>query len=169
MSSIKLKAKSDEHEGFLNLDPIYGKHRNHYGIPFSKNKLFQLYCSECDISLVDENKKCPECESPTYSITIPSQGILEGCTKLGCHWQKWDIIDSGGQKKYIEIKIKDTGHGIPQDDISRIFEPFYSTKGQKGTGLGLAVIWGIIDNHNGTINVESEINKGTTFIIRLPL
>ncbi len=54
-------------------------------------------------------------------------------------------------------------------DLARIFEPFFSTKGQKGTGLGLAVIWGIIDNHNGTITVESEIEKGTKFIILLPV
>ena len=59
--------------------------------------------------------------------------------------------------------------GIPKENLSKIFEPFYSTKGKKGTGLGLAVIWGIIDNHNGTINVESTLNKGTTFIIHLPL
>ena len=58
--------------------------------------------------------------------------------------------------------------GISRDDLTKIFEPFFSTKGQKGNGLGLAVIWGIIDNHNGTINVESEVGKGTTFTIRLP-
>ena len=58
--------------------------------------------------------------------------------------------------------------GISKEELSKIFEPFYTTKGQKGTGLGLAVIWGIVDNHNGTINVESKINTGTTFTIRLP-
>ena len=52
--------------------------------------------------------------------------------------------------------------------MNKIFDPFFSTKGQKGNGLGLSVIWGIIDNHNGTINVQSEVNLGTTFIIRLP-
>lgn len=78
-------------------------------------------------------------------------------------------MDSAGLKEYIQIKISDTGCGISNEDLPRIFEPFFSTKGQKGTGLGLAVIWGIIDNHNGTINVESELGKGTTFTIRLPL
>ena len=58
---------------------------------------------------------------------------------------------------------------MDKDELLRIFEPFYSTKGQKGTGLGLAVIWGIIDNHNGSIKVDSEVNKGTTFTIRLPM
>ena len=78
-------------------------------------------------------------------------------------------MDEAGHKDYIEVKVKDTGQGIPKDDLSRIFEPFYTTKGQRGTGLGLAVTWGIIDNHNGTIDVESELGKGTTFSIHLPL
>jgi len=79
------------------------------------------------------------------------------------------LLTPAGLKEFIEVRISDTGCGISKDDLPRIFEPFFSTKGQKGTGLGLAVIWGIIDNHNGTINVESEEGKGTTFIIRLPL
>ena len=78
-------------------------------------------------------------------------------------------MDKTGQKDYIEVRIADTGQGIPKDDLSRIFEPFYTTKGQSGTGLGLAITWGIIDNHDGTINVESEVGKGTTFIVHLPL
>jgi len=84
-------------------------------------------------------------------------------------WEKWDFVDSAGLKEFLEVRINDTGSGISKDDLPKIFEPFFSTKGQKGTGLGLAVIWGIIDNHNGTITVESEEGKGTTFIIRLPL
>jgi len=78
-------------------------------------------------------------------------------------------MDDAGHKDYIEIKIADTGQGIAKEDLSRIFEPFFTTKGQQGNGLGLAVTWGIIDNHDGTINVESEVGKGTTFIVQLPL
>ena len=78
-------------------------------------------------------------------------------------------MDDEGHKDYIEIKIADTGQGIAKEDLSRIFEPFFTTKGQQGNGLGLAVTWGIIDNHDGTINVESEVGKGTTFIVQLPL
>ena len=78
-------------------------------------------------------------------------------------------MDNAGHKNYIEVRITDTGHGISNENLSRIFEPFYTTKGKHGTGLGLAVIWRIIDNHNGTINVVSEPGKGTTFIIDFPL
>jgi signal transduction histidine kinase len=169
MSSIKIKARCGGNEGFINLDPVYGKSRHQYGIDIDIKKEISFMCPQCNVSLIVEGKKCPKCEAPVYNFEIPSQGIFEGCTRKGCDWQKWDAVDAGGQKVYIEIKIADTGIGISKDDLSKIFEPFFSTKGQKGTGLGLAVIWGIVDNHNGTINVDSELNKGTTFIIRLPM
>lgn len=87
----------------------------------------------------------------------------------GGEWQYWEAVEKEGQKEYAEITVADEGCGIPQENLGKIFEPFYTTKGQKGTGLGLAVIWGIIDNHNGRITVESEVGKGTVFTIRLPI
>jgi len=70
----------------------------------------------------------------------------------------------------VEIKISDTGHGIPKDDISKIFDPFFTTKPVgEGTGLGLSVTYDIVKAHGGTIIVESEEGKGTTFTICLPL
>ncbi len=73
-------------------------------------------------------------------------------------------LKSGG---YIEVSIKDQGVGIPQNILSRIFDPFFSTK-QQGSGLGLAVSYSIISKHNGYINVTSKQGDGTTFIILLP-
>ena len=71
---------------------------------------------------------------------------------------------------YIEIEIRDTGHGIPQKDMKRIFEPFYTTKEQgKGTGLGLSSVYGTIQQYKGAIEVSSEIGEGTSFRIFLPL
>jgi two-component system NtrC family sensor kinase len=78
-------------------------------------------------------------------------------------------IDPLPAQKYIQIKVRDTGCGIPAENLPKIFDPFFTTKGQKGTGLGLAVVWGIIEKHNGRITVESEIGKGTTFRIFLPV
>jgi len=72
-------------------------------------------------------------------------------------------------EKMYEIKISDTGIGINEEDIPHIFEPFYTTKvNGKGVGLGLAVAYGIVERHKGIIEVQSEKNKGTTFIIKLP-
>ncbi|HNR14024.1 MAG TPA: ATP-binding protein [Thermodesulfobacteriota bacterium] len=69
---------------------------------------------------------------------------------------------------YYCITVKDTGCGIPEEHKKQIFDVFFSTKGSKGTGLGLAVTKKIIEEHNGSIDVESEIDKGTTFIFSLP-
>lgn len=169
LPSIKLKAKVNGKEGFVNFDPIYGKHKNHYGLSVSENSIVELACPECGISLVEKSKKCPKCGSPTFFIQTATQGIFEGCTKYGCYWEKWDALDSKGQQKYIIINITDSGCGIPEDSLEKIFEPFYTTKGQKGTGLGLSVIWGIVDNHKGRITVKSTVGKGTNFKIRLPV
>jgi two-component system NtrC family sensor kinase len=76
-------------------------------------------------------------------------------------------VESGG-KEHAQIEISDTGCGITKENLSKIFEPFYSTKDQKGIGLGLSIVWGIIDKHQGTIDADSEPGKGTTFTIRLP-
>jgi signal transduction histidine kinase len=72
-------------------------------------------------------------------------------------------------ERFLEIMISDTGYGIAEEDIENIFEPFFTTKeDEKGVGLGLAVAYGIITRHNGTIAVESELDKGSTFKVRLP-
>ncbi|MFC1747116.1 sensor histidine kinase, partial [Candidatus Neomarinimicrobiota bacterium] len=69
----------------------------------------------------------------------------------------------------ITMRIQDTGPGIPRSIRDHIFEPFYTTKsGGKSVGMGLAVVYGIIQRHGGTIEVESEENKGTSFIIQIP-
>jgi two-component system, NtrC family, sensor kinase len=69
----------------------------------------------------------------------------------------------------VEVRVIDTGCGIAPENIERIFDPFFSTKGRKGTGLGLAVVWGIIEKHNGRIEVQSVVGKGTTFHVVLPI
>jgi two-component system NtrC family sensor kinase len=72
-------------------------------------------------------------------------------------------------KKEVEITIADTGQGIPAENLKKIFDPFFTTKeSAKSTGLGLFVAYGIIKEHKGTIKVDSEDGKGTTFRIKLP-
>jgi len=70
---------------------------------------------------------------------------------------------------FVEIEVRDTGRGIPPEFLPHIFDPFFSTKGVGGTGLGLSVSYGIIKNHKGNIRVESKEGVGTTFTIDLPM
>lgn len=77
------------------------------------------------------------------------------------------IVNVASVNDCIEVRVADTGRGIPQETIEKIFEPFYTTK-DKGTGLGLAIVFNIIQKHHGEIKVESEVGKGTVFIIKLP-
>lgn len=75
-----------------------------------------------------------------------------------------------GDGTFIEIKFSDTGHGIKEEDQKRLFEPFFTTKEVgKGTGLGLAISYSIIQKHQGTIEVKSEVEKGSTFNVGLPV
>jgi two-component system, NtrC family, sensor kinase len=70
----------------------------------------------------------------------------------------------------VEALVSDSGRGIPPEEIDRIFDPFFSTKPSgQGTGLGLSIAYGIISSHKGTIQVASELGKGTTFTVRLPI
>src|SRR5208283_4682332 len=70
----------------------------------------------------------------------------------------------------VNITIKDNGTGIPRETLKHIFEPFYTTKEKgKGTGLGLSISYGIITRLGGTITVESEVAKGTSFLIGIPV
>jgi two-component system NtrC family sensor kinase len=69
----------------------------------------------------------------------------------------------------VHIVIRDTGKGIPEEILPHIFEPFFSTKDEKGTGLGLWVSYGIVQNHGGSIRVRSREGRGTTFSIALPI
>ncbi|MEW6520308.1 MAG: response regulator, partial [Thermodesulfobacteriota bacterium] len=71
--------------------------------------------------------------------------------------------------EYVGISVSDTGSGMSQDLLSKIFDPFFSTKGKgQGTGLGLSMVYGIIRNHDGYIDVISKPGKGSTFVIYLP-
>jgi len=80
------------------------------------------------------------------------------------------IIKTWSENSYINISIADTGCGIPKDKIDRVFEPFVTTKEVgKGTGLGLSIAYDIVKRHNGCIDVESAVGKGTTFTVKIPI
>jgi signal transduction histidine kinase/ActR/RegA family two-component response regulator len=79
-----------------------------------------------------------------------------------------DAPPGSGQAAQIEASVADNGSGMPPEVQARVFEPFFSTKGEKGTGLGLAMVYGVVEQHGGRITLESEVGRGTTFRIALP-
>ena len=88
-----------------------------------------------------------------------------------------DAMPAGGRLRFrtrgeigrVRLEISDTGVGMTPETVHKCFEPFFSTKGEGGSGLGLAMSYGIIRRHDGTITIESRLNKGTIFTILLPI
>jgi PAS domain S-box-containing protein len=96
-------------------------------------------------------------------IEIETQDLI---LKANSFSSTFDLIPG----KYLKITVSDTGQGIPSDVIDRIFDPYFTTKGVgKGSGMGLAVVHGIIQSHNGAISVKSKIGEGTIFTVLLPV
>lgn len=101
---------------------------------------------------------------------IPGYGNIVIRTKNVVVERPFKAVDGDVERgEYALFSVSDDGVGIPTDRIENIFEPFYTTKEKgKGTGLGLATVYGIVRQHNGQLVVESEVGKGTTFNIYLP-
>ena len=100
---------------------------------------------------------------------VGSGGTPSGGTPAGQSQEGRVTLTARAEEDHVLITVSDTGHGIPDDDLSRIFEPFYTTKGRgKGTGLGLAICRQLTAALGGTISVESAPNRGSTFFVRLP-
>ncbi len=98
------------------------------------------------------------------NIIVNAADAMNGNGKLNLA-TRYDPLDN-----CIEVEFSDTGHGIAKENLEKIFDPFFTTKDTgHGVGLGLAISFGIIKEHNGTLSVESEVGKGTTFIVRLPV
>jgi len=105
-------------------------------------------------------------EQVLLNIISNARDAMEECS------QKVLAIQTGlGQKgKQVEIQLSDTGTGMKTEQIEQIFNPFFTTKdSDKGIGLGLSISYRIIEAHQGKIEVKSELNKGTTFIVTLPV
>lgn len=101
---------------------------------------------------------------------MPKGGALEIRTRASNYKLPGDsVLGDITTQDSVEIVVKDYGSGIPKDNLNHIFEPFFTTKGPShGTGLGLAVVQGVVEQAGGKIAVESELNRGTEFYIYLP-
>jgi len=169
LASIQLLAMTKGREFLVHLDPIFGLHKHAFPEPMEEGVIAAYACPECHCSLVDPTATCEICGSPFISVLAGSNDPITWCARKGCHASHWPTQEQAGERSLIELRVEDTGQGIRAEDLARIFEPFFTTKGTRGTGLGLAVTWSIIEGHNGTIDVQSEPGRGTTFMIRLPL
>ncbi|HLD28840.1 MAG TPA: ATP-binding protein, partial [bacterium] len=103
---------------------------------------------------------------PVQVKEIFSNILNNSCDALPESGGRIEIVTENNED-YVKLRISDNGHGIDKEKIERIFEPFFTTKA-KGTGLGLSVCQQIVNMHGGTINIESERNKGTAVFITLP-
>ena len=102
---------------------------------------------------------------------MPQGGIISISTEnryIDSPINGYENIEQGD---YVALSVSDTGEGMITEDIKKIFEPFYSKKkmGRSGTGLGMAVVWGTIKDHNGYIDVQSHRNQGSDFILYFPV
>jgi two-component system NtrC family sensor kinase len=167
--AITMRFRRKNETGLIHLDPMYGSNKHNLADMPPLEEGVELVCPECATSLLAEGEKCPQCGAPIYAFEVPLKGLVEGCLREGCGWHHWEQVDSNWDNEFVEVRVEDDGCGIPRTQIPHLFEPFATTKGPKGTGLGLAVTWGIVDNHNGTITVESEVGVGTTFTVRIPV
>jgi len=123
---------------------------------FHNIKIEKFFASDMPSIIADETKL----KQVFLNIILNAAQAMEGNGKLTIS----TIID----KKQIKVKIQDTGPGIPPENMGKLFSPFFTTK-EKGTGLGLAISYGIVERHGGKIDVDSELGKGSTFTISLPI
>ena len=125
---------------------------------FHNIKIIKKLSINLPFVMVDET----QIQQVFMNIVLNAAEAMEGQGEL--------IIETSSDGKFINAKFTDTGCGIPEQNIKKLFEPFFSTKTKgHGIGLGLAISYGIIKKHNGRINIDSEVGKGSTFTIQLPI
>lgn len=141
----------------------------HEGINSSIRLLSRYYSSD-NITLIRKYGELPLVDAFSGQLNQVWMNLLVNAAQA--------VSSKGGEVQVITqvveetvvISIKDTGCGIPPENLTRIFDPFYTTKAVgEGTGLGLSISFGIVERHGGTIKVRSRLNEGTTFTITLPI
>jgi signal transduction histidine kinase len=140
----------------------------HHGIDSTLNIVGNEVKYKADV--IKEYGDIPEIECLPTQINQVVMNIVVNAAHAVSGPRGKITIRTGTEGDNISIEISDNGAGIPKEILSRIFDPFFTTKPiGSGTGLGLSLSYGIIQKHNGRIEVESEPNRGTTFRITLPI
>ena len=169
LAAIRVVQSWRGREVFVHMDPVYGRFNHLAAEGLEEGAVATHACPGCRKSLDTPAVPCAACGSLTFAVIVPGRGQVVWCARKGCHWSRWETAEAAGSVPTIEIEIEDNGRGIATRDLAHLFEPFFSTKGTRGTGLGLAVSWGIVEGHGGTIEVRSEEGRGSCFTVRLPV
>jgi two-component system NtrC family sensor kinase len=165
--AIRVLRRLDGSESPLHLDAVTAA-----PVPDSVStgggQVAEWLCPRCRGGLAAE-PSCPRCGAPSFGLRVPPEEQVLWCARVGCGWTRWASEDDAGSRPVVELAVRDDGRGISAEDRARLFEPFFSTKGTRGTGLGLSVSWGLVEEHGGWIDVESAPGKGSCFSVRLPV
>jgi signal transduction histidine kinase len=130
--------------------------------PMAVQSAVELHCSICD----DPCKLLGD----SVQITRAIQNVIINAVQASAEKKGSVAVSCTRQDFYVDVRVEDTGSGITQAQLAKIFDPYFTTKqGKSGTGLGLYITRKVIEDHNGSIKVESTPEIGTTFTIRLPL
>src|SRR5437870_4802196 len=133
-------------------------------------RIFEVQAAESNVETLVERK------GDVLSVMADAESLRSALTNLiinslqamdGSGGRIKILLSSEDEGRRARIDVTDTGRGIAAEDISKVFEPYYSTK-ETGTGLGLAIVKKAVDDHEGTISVRSKVGEGTTFVITLP-
>lgn len=133
-------------------------------------RIFEAQAAENNVEArVDKQGNVPPVMADAESLrSALTNLIINGLQAMDGSGGKLSVVLSGeADGRRARIDVVDSGRGIAPEDISKVFEPYYSTK-ETGTGLGLAIVKKAIDDHDGTISVKSKVGEGTTFTITLP-
>jgi len=156
---VDLKTMGVSHMESMNINDVITDVLKTFEKEFGENNI------EVKTELIDNP---PPISVDREKIAIALANLIRNAIEAMQKTPKVLTITSHISDKHLEVKISDTGTGIPKDKIRYIFDPFFTSK-IYGPGLGLTFMQKIIQEHRGIISVESEPGKGTTFIIRLPL
>lgn len=129
--------------------------------------LNQKFFEQEDIALVSSFEDTPLIQGNKDQLEQVFMNLMLNAKAAMDRGGKLEIRTHNAEGEIL-VELIDTGHGIPEDMIESVFEPFVSTK-EDGTGLGLFISFGIVQNHNGVLEVASDVGKGTTFTVRLPV
>lgn len=134
----------------------------------TENINLQIHCAD-DLAPVRADRT--QIEQVVMNLVINARDAMPDGGTLAIHTANSDeqLTTEDANHTAVELRVRDTGCGMDRATLARIFEPFFSTKERgRGTGLGLATAYGIIQQANGEIRVDSELGQGTTFVVRLP-